>query len=83
MPKHYCEIYQKVIAVDSHKRSIAKTITWRIIAAIITTIVAFLFTGKTGLSLGIGLSDTIIKLFSYYFHERAWNKIDFGRRHKA
>lgn len=68
-----------MINLDSRKRSIAKTATWRIIATFITAIVAFLFTGKAALSIGIGLADTIIKLFGYYFHERAWNKVDFGR----
>ena len=68
-----------MINLDSHKRSIAKTATWRIIATFITAIVAFLFTGTAALSIGIGLADTIIKLFGYYFHERAWNKVDFGR----
>lgn len=65
--------------MESHKRSIAKTITWRVIATIITTVVAFLFTGELAISFSIGLSDTIIKFFSYYFHERIWNKVDYGR----
>jgi len=68
-----------VIILESHKRSIAKTITWRIVATFITAIVAFLFTGQIVLSLGIGFTDAIIKLFSYYIHERAWNKISYGR----
>jgi len=66
--------------MESHKRSIAKTITWRIIAAFVTALVAFLFTKSVVLSVGVGLSDTTIKLFIYYLHERAWNRVDFGRR---
>ncbi|MBI2853430.1 MAG: DUF2061 domain-containing protein [Chloroflexi bacterium] len=31
------------------------------------------------MALSIGLADTLIKLASYYFHERAWEKIRFGR----
>jgi uncharacterized membrane protein len=27
----------------------------------------------------IGVIDTAIKLFVYFGHERAWNKIDYGR----
>lgn len=68
-----------MIKLESHKRSIAKTITWRIIATLITTVVAFFFTQKAAVSLGIGFSDTAIKLFFYYFHERGWNKLDFGK----
>lgn len=70
----------EVIDLESHKRSIAKTITWRIIATFITTIITFWFTGNTALSIAIGFTDTLIKLFTYYFHERIWNKINFGRK---
>lgn len=46
----------------------------------VTALVAFLFTKSVVLSAGVGLSDTIIKLFIYYLHERAWNRVAFGRR---
>ena len=66
--------------MESHKRSIAKAITWRIIAVIITTLTAYFFTREVALSLGIGLVDSVIKMFTYYGHERLWNRIGFGRR---
>ncbi len=66
--------------IETHKRSIAKAITWRIIAVIITTLVAFLITGKPNIAIKIGALDTLIKLFSYYVHERTWNKMQFGRK---
>jgi len=65
--------------IETHKRSILKAITWRILAAIITTSIAFLFTRETALSIGIGFFDTLIKLFGYYLHERAWNRTSFGK----
>lgn len=66
--------------MESHKRSIAKAITWRIIAVIITTSTAYFFTREVALSLGIGMVDSVIKMFTYYGHERLWNRIEFGRR---
>ncbi len=48
-------------------------------ATVITMFVAYRATGQPELSLGIGLSDTFIKLFAYYGHERFWNKISFGK----
>ena len=69
--------------MDTHKRSIAKAITWRLIAVIITTVTAYLFTRETVLALGIGLVDTAIKIFTYYGHERLWNRIGFGRREES
>ncbi len=65
--------------MESHKRSIIKAITWRVIASLIIFVIAYLFTKEVVLSVGIGISDTIVKIVTYYFHERMWNKIDFGR----
>lgn len=66
--------------MDSHKRSIAKAVSWRVIAVLITTLTVFLFTGEAKLSIGIGVVDSAIKIFAYYSHERLWNNIGFGRR---
>lgn len=66
--------------MESHKRSIAKALSWRIIAVIITALTAYFFTRDTTIALGIGLADSAIKLFTYYGHERVWNRLDFGRR---
>ncbi len=68
-----------MISMESHKRSIAKAITWRVIATLVTFIVAYWFTREVVLSMGIGFGDAIIKAFTYYFHERLWNRIGFGR----
>ena len=65
--------------MESHKRSIVKSLSWRILATLITASVAWLLTGKIDLAVKIGLLDTSIKLFIYYAHERAWVRIPFGR----
>ena len=69
--------------MDSHARSIAKTLSWRFIATIITTVVAYVLIAVIGqharLAFAIGLLDTTIKLGIYFIHERVWNKIDYGR----
>lgn len=65
--------------VETHKRSIVKAITWRLIAVIITTTVVYLYTKEIVLSVSIGAIDTLIKLISYYLHERMWNRLKFGR----
>jgi len=66
--------------MESHKRSIVKTISWRIIATFVTMLVVYIFTKEIVLSASIGLADTMIKIFAYYSHERLWNRIDFGRK---
>jgi uncharacterized membrane protein len=72
--------------MDSKRRSIAKTCSWRFIATVVTTLVAYftatLAKGSLGageMAMTIGLLDTTIKFGIYFFHERAWNKIDYGR----
>ena len=69
--------------METHKRSIAKAITWRIIAVIITALTAYVFTQDATIALGIGLADSAIKIFTYYGHERLWNRLDFGRSKEA
>ena len=36
-------------------------------------------TGQGDFAAGIGLCDTLIKLFIYFGHERLWNRIPYGR----
>jgi uncharacterized membrane protein len=66
-------------AFESRKRSIAKSLSWRVLAAIITGSVALVLTHKLEFAAKIGLIDTVVKLAIYFFHERIWNKIDYGR----
>ena len=64
--------------MESHKRSIAKALSWRAIATVITAIVAWVITGQVKTAITIGACDTIIKLTVYYLHERTWNHVRFG-----
>ena len=66
--------------MDSHRRSILKAFTYRALSTVITFVVSYLLTKQVLLAAGISLSDTVIKVFFYYGHERIWDKIHFGRR---
>ena len=68
---------------EQHTRSIAKSISWRVIASLTTMILVFVFTGKLALAAGIGFFEVIIKLTVYYAHERAWNHVHWGKYVKA
>ena len=65
---------------DKRSRSILKGFTWRLIATIDTFIISWLITGKVKFALSISGIEVITKLLLYYFHERTWNKIKFGKR---
>ena len=63
---------------EKHQRSILKTITWRVLGTLITSVVVYIFTKKIVLSLSIGGLDATLKLLFYYLHERVWDKVQWG-----
>jgi adenylylsulfate kinase len=65
---------------DKHVRSVAKSISWRIIGTIITSTLVFLFTGLWAISLVVGAMEFVVKLLAFYIHERVWFKIGWGKR---
>jgi uncharacterized membrane protein len=65
--------------LDTHKRSIAKTISWRVVATIVTGVVTYLLTGRLDFAVTVGLADTLVKFFIYYAHERIWTRIWYGK----
>lgn len=54
---------------------IAKSISYRIYSSLITFIIAYILTQNFKASMSIGILDSIIKIFSYYFFEGLWTKI--------
>lgn len=65
--------------MESHKRTILKTITWRLIATLTTVLTIYFWTADWSIALGSGLLANALKTILYYIHERAWNLTDFGR----
>ena len=66
--------------MESHIRTIIKTFSWRFIATLVTFTVAWVVTKELKFAAEIGLADTLIKLGAYYFHERVWIGVKFGRK---
>jgi uncharacterized membrane protein len=60
-------------------RSIVKAISWRMVGTIDTVLISWLVTGKIALALSIGLIEVVTKMLLYFFHERAWNLIKWGK----
>ena len=65
--------------MDSRRRSIIKTITWRIFAILITIIVSFAILGSWSVSIAIGILSNLLKTLFYYVHERLWERINWGK----
>lgn len=70
------EIFYK----DSHIRSLLKGISWRITGTIDTILLSWIITGEFKFAITIGLTEVITKIILYYFHERIWEKINYGKK---
>ena len=60
-------------------RSVVKTISWRTVGTLDTIIISYFITGNLAMAASIGSIELVTKMVLYYFHERAWNKISFGK----
>ncbi|HBO69178.1 MAG TPA: hypothetical protein DD658_03145 [Deltaproteobacteria bacterium] len=65
--------------MDTHRRSFLKTISWRVVATLITGVVTLALTGRIDFAITVGLGDTFVKFFLYYVHERMWTRTRFGQ----
>lgn len=65
--------------MESHFRSIVKAITWRAGGTVVTFTVVWIVTRKLELAAQIGVLDTLVKIGAFYFHERLWNRLKFGK----
>lgn len=66
--------------VEQKRRSIVKTLSWRVWATLTTAALVFLFVGEVKTALAIGGFEVIAKMGLYFLHERWWNKIKFGKK---
>ena len=64
----------------SKKRSLVKSLTWRIIAILTTFISIYIITGKLEFALQGTILTNTINFILYYAHERGWNNIQWGRQ---
>ncbi|MFD0862780.1 DUF2061 domain-containing protein [Sungkyunkwania multivorans] len=60
---------------DSAKRSLLKTISWRVIGTMDTIAISWLLTGKLDVAFSIGSIELGSKMLLYYLHERVWNRL--------
>ena len=76
---------------STKKRSLIKTVTWRIIATTDTFILTLLSATWFSEDLGINSSEAfalagtvaglevVTKMILYYFHERGWSSLEWGQ----
>lgn len=65
--------------VEKVKRSLAKTISWRIIGTLDTLLLSWIIIGEASTAALIASVEFVSKMILYFFHERAWTKIKWGK----
>ena len=64
---------------ETTKRSLAKTISWRVIGTLDTILISWLITGTFAFAISIGAIELFTKMALYFFHERVWNSVSYGK----
>jgi uncharacterized membrane protein len=65
--------------METTLRSLVKAISWRITGTLATFGVSWAITGAATVAATIAVMEVIAKLFLYWLHERAWNRMKWGR----
>ena len=64
------------------KRSFLKSWTYRVFGTLTSWAVVFIITGKGSLATLVAFWETVVKIAVYYWHERIWDKISWGRKYE-
>jgi adenylylsulfate kinase len=56
------------------KQQLLKAVVYRVYSSAITFLISYILTGNILVSLSIGLIDSLVKIFSYYFFDEIWAK---------
>ncbi|MBX9769579.1 MAG: adenylyl-sulfate kinase, partial [Bdellovibrionales bacterium] len=65
---------------ESHLRSLVKSVSWRLSGTLATGAIVYFVTGRWDFAVAIGVAEGISKIGIFYFHERIWERISFGRQ---
>jgi uncharacterized membrane protein len=66
--------------MEHRYRSLLKAASWRLTGTIDTFVISFVITQKVTLALSISGFEIFTKMTLYYFHERIWNRVKFGKK---
>jgi uncharacterized membrane protein len=64
---------------ESRRRGLVKAITYRIWQSLNTFLISLLVTGELKIAVAIVGIELIVKIFVYFWHERIWNLISWGK----
>ena len=64
---------------STYERSFVKGFSWEFISFVITFIAVYIVFGNLKISLGFSLALSLIKASIFFFHERIWKLIRWGK----
>lgn len=65
--------------MESKFRSLIKTISWRITGTVCTFLISWIILGDIKTSSAIAIIQLTFNSIVFYFHERLWNIINWGK----
>jgi len=65
---------------ETNLRSIAKGVSWRVVATSTTMGIVYVFFGNLELAIATGLLETVVKVGLYWGHEKAWQRVRWGKK---
>ena len=69
----------KRISYETHERSVAKSLIFRVVVVISDTTVIYLLTRRVSQTISLTIITNIASMTLYYLYERIWNQIKWGR----
>jgi uncharacterized membrane protein len=66
-------------APNARWRSLVKAVSWRLVGSMDTFMLSLLVTGNARYAISIASVEALTKIVLYYFHERVWRRVAWGR----
>jgi uncharacterized membrane protein len=79
MKNNMFKIFKSHASDETLKRSLTKTISYRVIILTLDFTTVYLFTGKLTVALGFTVISNTYTTIGYFLHERIWDRIKWGK----
>ena len=66
-------------SVETKSRSVLKTVSYEVVMIILNFATVYYVTGRARIAFGFVVVSSIYTMLSYYFHDRIWDSIKWGK----
>ncbi len=63
----------------ARRKALVKTISWRGLSFLVTTLAVWALTERLSLAASVGVAEVVVKSLGYYLHECLWESVDLHR----